>query len=241
MVQIQNPSFEILRIDTEALSLLERAGRTCYKSEDKITPDSATVFAKMILARGHESVIEHATATVKFIHNRGFTHELVRHRLASFSQESTRYCNYSKAKFGGGITVIVPYWTHFFNDVAGIPRNIEPDIEEKFRGYDVDQLLAPEWFWWRTILDIEGTYIRLTKESENQKQLSRLLPPEAARGILPNDLKTEIVVTANFREWRHIFALRASKAAHPDMQRVMKPLWAEFKQRVPILFDYLEK
>src|SRR4030043_371244 len=239
MVKIQNPSFEILRIDTEALALIECAGRTCYKSEEKIAPGSAKKFTEMILGRGHESVIEHASATVRFVHNRGFTHELVRHRIASFSQESTRFCNYATGKFGGQITVIAPYWTDFFDEFSGIPKGDgDVDIETKFRNREtVEDLLIPEGFWWRTICSIEDTYVRMTKTTEGHSPLKHLLPPEAARGILPNDLKTQIGMTANLREWRHIFRLRTSDAAHPDMIRVMKPLLEEFRKRVPVIFD----
>jgi len=85
---------------------LERAGRTCYKSEDKITEDSAPKFIRMLRKRGHHAMLEHAVATVIFAADRGLSHELVRHRLASFGQESTRYCNYSKGKFNSEITVV---------------------------------------------------------------------------------------------------------------------------------------
>ena len=108
------PSFEIMEImgiygddgiGRDALQLIEKAGRTCYKSEDKITPDSCIKFVRMIKKRGHESVLEHSAMTVKFICDRGVTHELVRHRLCAYSQESTRYCNYK-----GGVTFVIPPW-----------------------------------------------------------------------------------------------------------------------------------
>lgn len=92
----------------EILKKIEKAGRTCYKSENKITKESAIEFVKMVLKRGHESVIEHEKATVRIICDRGVTHEIVRHRIASYSQESTRFCNYTKNKFGNEITVIKP-------------------------------------------------------------------------------------------------------------------------------------
>ena len=87
---------------------LEQCGRVCYKSEDRITQDSGIKFLKGIIKSGHEAVLEHCSITVKFICDRGVSHEIVRHRLASYCQESTRYCNYSKEKFGREITVIAP-------------------------------------------------------------------------------------------------------------------------------------
>ena len=112
-MKIIEPSYEILTpISRSALGMIELAGRTCYKSEGSITPDSAGPFVKKIAnVYKHESVIEHSSLTVKFVCDRGVSHELVRHRLCAFSQESTRYCNYSKEKFGREITVIrPPFW-----------------------------------------------------------------------------------------------------------------------------------
>ena len=92
----------------EILKQIEKVGRTCYKSEDRITDESAIKFVTGLIARGHEAMIEHNSLSVRFICDRGVSHEIVRHRLASFGQESTRYCNYSKDKFGNEITVIEP-------------------------------------------------------------------------------------------------------------------------------------
>ncbi len=107
-MRIVNPSAELLSITPNAEQLIERCGRTCYKSEDLITTDSAEKFIQMIVKRGHHSVLEHATATILFVCDRGVSHELVRHRLVSYSQESTRYCNYGKGKFGHEIAVLQP-------------------------------------------------------------------------------------------------------------------------------------
>lgn len=204
-MRIIEPSYEILTPinGEEILKLLEFSGRVCYKSEDKITTDSAEKFIKMLLDHGHEAMIEHFNVTVKFIHNRGFTHELVRHRLCSFAQESTRYCNYSKDKFDNQITVINPYW---FDDASIILQD----------------------GWYISVYMAESTYNVLLKGG---------LSPQAARGVLPNDLKTEIVITANLREWRHIFKLRTSAPAHPDMRRIMIPLLKEMQKKIPIIFD----
>lgn len=153
----------------------------------------------------HESVIEHCSATVVFTSNRGFTHEIVRHRLASFTQESTRYCDYNKGKFGGEITVVEqPFY--------------------KSEGADVQALAE----WEAAMKDCEFHYRRL-------RQLG--VPAQIARGVLPQDLKADIGVTANFRQWRLVFSLRDSSKAHPDMQRLMGPLHEEFRRRIPIVFD----
>lgn len=207
MVKIVKPSYEILTPinGDEILKLIELAGRTCYKSDNLITPDSAKNFVEKIAQRGHESVIEHYNITVRFICNRGFTHELVRHRLAAYSQESTRYCNYNKDKFGSEITVIKPF-----------------EINEDTKEYDL---------WKEAMQNVEKSYMAMIENGSK---------PENARGVLPIDIKTEIVITTNLREWKHIFKLRTSKAAHPSMRELMIPLLKEFKEKIPVIFDKIE-
>lgn len=207
MVKIVKPSYEILTPinGDEILKLIELAGRTCYKSDNLITPDSAKNFVEKIAQRGHESVIEHYNITVRFICNRGFTHELVRHRLAAYSQESTRYCNYNKDKFGSEITVIKPF-----------------EINEDTKEYDL---------WKEAMQNAEKSYMAMIENGSK---------PENARGVLPIDIKTEIVITTNLREWKHIFKLRTSKAAHPSMRELMIPLLKEFKEKTPVIFDKIE-
>lgn len=181
---------------------IELAGRTAYKSEDKITSNSATDFVKMIKSRGHLSVIEHQSVTVRVICDRGVSHEIVRHRLASYTQESTRYCNYTKGKFGSEITVIEPcFWSQ--NDER----------------YQI-------WKW--TIELIEAGYNKLIELGAT---------PQEARSVLPNSLKTEIVITMNLREWRHFFIMRTSESAHPQMREIAIPLLKEIKRRIPLIFD----
>ncbi len=186
----------------EILRRIERAGRTAYKSEHKITPDSAKKFVKMILDLGHESVIEHEKVTVRVICDRGISHEIVRHRIASYTQESTRFCNYSKGRFGSEITVIKPcFW------------------DEGSKEYKI----------WRDAMEnAERAYMELIKLGAK---------PEEARSVLPNSLKTEIVITMNLREWRHFFKLRTSKRAHPQMREVATSLLQAFKERIPVIFD----
>lgn len=205
-MKIVEPSFEILHMadGEEVLRLLELAARTCYKSEDKIEQGTAAPFLRRILKTGHESVIEHVSATVRLVCDRGVTHEIVRHRLCSFSQESTRYANYSKEKFGNEITVIRPFFW-----------------EEGSDQFDE---------WKRAMEMCEKAYLNLLAAGARAQE---------ARSVLPNSLKTDIVMTANMREWRHIFKLRCSKASHPQMRQSMLPLLAEFNRRVPVLFEQL--
>lgn len=189
----------------EMLKSIEIAGRICYKSEDKITEDSASKFVKMLISRGHEAMIEHTSLSVKFICDRGVSHEIVRHRIASYAQESTRYCNYSNDKFENKITVI------------------EPCFFEK----DSKQYIT----WFQTCNEAEDFYFELLEEGAT---------PQEARSVLPNSLKTEIVVTMNLREWRHFFKLRTAKVAHPQMREVAIPLLNEFKEKLPEIFDDIE-
>lgn len=204
-MKLINASYEILtKTDNmNKLWLIELAGRTCYKSENKITNESAEKFVSMLLKRGHESVIEHESITVKFIVDRGVSHELVRHRLAFFSQESTRYCNYSKDKFNNEVTFIKPCW---FNKASTYTQA----------------------FWLDSIGSTEKSYQVLIEEGWT---------PQEARSVLPNALKTEIVVTSNLRHWREIFRQRTSQAAHPQMREVMIPLLEDFRAQIPIVFD----
>ncbi len=219
------PSFEIMAVmgkdfeehgsDT-TLDLIERAGRTCYKSEAAMTIDSAKKFVQKINKLGHESVIEHSAMTVRIICDRGVTHEIVRHRLCAFSQESTRYCNYK-----GGVTFVIPPWV----DLE--PLECKPADSWPKELHDNQK---PEWEWFKSMHNAECSYIFLT---------SRGWSPQQARSVLPNSTKTEIVITANFREWRHIFKLRCAKAAHPQMREIMIPLRDRCRGLVPVIFDDL--
>lgn len=188
------PSVEIIAITNDALQLIESAGRTCYKSEDKINDGSATAFVARIIRLGHESVLEHATATVRFICDRGVTHELIRHRIASYSQESTRYCNYH----GIGLRFIIP---------------CDFDLDDA----DMSLLSA-----------IETHYNHCISSGRS---------PQQARYFLPNGIKTELVMTANFREWRHFFELRTAPSAHPQMREVALQLLAQMQDKIPVIFD----
>lgn len=210
-MRLIKPSAEIISMTEDPLGIIEAAGRTCYKSEDKINSDSARKFAYMIIGMGHESVIEHASATVRFICDRGVTHEIVRHRLSSYSQESTRYCSYA-----GEVSFIIPPWCY----------NIEDGYWHS--GKDHINLTNGESIWLESMLISAELYNELLMEDWT---------PEQARSVLPNSLKTELVMTANMREWRHFFKLRTAKSAHPQMRELTIPLLEKFKERVPVIFD----
>lgn len=187
------------------MSKLERAGRVCYHSEDKITKVSAAPFLRGILKRGHESVIEHQAITVRFITSRGILAEITRHRLAAFSVESTRYCDYSK------------------NAVEFIcPESYYPMLKQN------------QYATRLYILSCQQTaqaYLELRKQG---------IPPEEARDVLNQALKTEIVMTANIREWRHIFKLRTTPAAHPQIRDLLLPVLKYFQEMLPILFEDIQ-
>ena len=217
-MKVIDASYKIEKLPSrEDMKLIEAAGRVCYKSEEKITDTSFVDFIESIVRRGHESVLEHAMLTVRFICDRGVSHELVRHRLASFSQESTRYCNYS-----GDVTFIMPC---FFKEGKALQE--KPYGEER-----TDTEGKAQWAYasWVTAMEAaENEYCYLTKICGRSAQ--------EARSVLPNSTKTEVVMTANLREWRHILKLRTSKASHPQMREIMCPLLAELKASTPVIFD----
>lgn len=217
-------SHEILRLSTTPLQDIELAGRTCYKSEDKITADSAPKFVKMLRDRGHHAMLEFGFMTVRFITNRGVTHELVRHRLCSFAQESTRYCNYG----GKDMKFIQPVWW----EPACIDFKTTSDCLDICCQSD-----SPTYY--ECNRNTCNGFLRALKAAAEYYNilLKEGWKPQQAREVLPNALKTEIVVQANLREWRHIFTLRCSPAAHPQMQALMLRLLEEVKERVPVLFD----
>lgn len=204
-MKIINADYEILTdITGNELKNIEYAGRTCYKSEDKITKESAKKFVENLIKRGHEAMLEHSSLSVKFICDRGVSHELVRHRLASFAQESTRYCNYSQDKFGNELTFIKPCF-----------------LKEDSHKYII----------WRKAMNIaESSYFDLLIQGAT---------PQEARSVLPNSIKTEVVMTANYREWRHFFWLRAARKtgpAHPQMEELAVPLLNELVGKIPVVF-----
>lgn len=212
MIKVQ-PGIEIISNNSydEMVKKIELIGRVCYKSEDNMTDDSAYTFIGNIIKRGHESVIEHETISIRVICDRGVTHEIVRHRIASYSQESTRYCNYSKDKFQNQISVI-DISTGFNYDL-----NDKTDLEK----YNV---------WEEAMMAAEKYYFHLLELGAT---------PQEARSVLPNSLKSEIVITMNLRSWRNFLRLRTSKAAHPQIREIADEILQKFSSEFPVFFSDL--
>jgi len=206
MAKVIPQSFEILtEIDgKKILKHIEKVARTCYKSEDKITTDdsSARQIIATLIKLGHEAMIEHFSISVKFVTDLSFYKDVTRHRIASFAIESTRYCNYTKGKFGGDLTFIKPV-----------------NIDDKSPEYKI---------WYDCMVEIEKAYFAMGKLG---------CRPDQMRMLLPHSIKADVNLTANLREWRHIFKLRAAKTAHPGIVALMRPLLAEFKKKIPVIFD----
>lgn len=198
-MKIIEASYDIVAWPQDALQRIEAAGRTCYKSEDRTTETSASAFVRRLVESHHESVLEHVSATVRFIVDRATSHQLVRHRLMSVSQESQRYCDYEKK----GLIFVRP--CQFRDGTA------EFEI------------------WRQAMSQTEQSYLDLRDSSA----------PQAARSVLPNSTKTELVVTANFRQWRHILRERTSHAADLQMRGVMLPLREEMAGRCPEVFGVI--
>ena len=196
----------------EFLKRIEQAGRVCYKSEERITDTSAFIFVEKLIKRGHDAMIEHAeNISMKFVCDRGVSHEIVRHRLFSFAQESTRYCNYSD----NHVTYIIPCW---------MSEHIKPKVYTEYEAVPYQD----ENDWLKLMWDIERLY----------KEFCMIgWQPQQARSILPNSLKTEIIVTGNLREWRHFFKLRTARDAHPQMREVANMALNILKPQIPIVFD----
>lgn len=216
-MKIIEQSHKIISLPENLLETLEAAGRTCYKSENKITKDSAPKFIEALIKRGHHAMIEFGDIIVRFITNRGVTHEIVRHRMCSFAQESTRY-----VKYDGEMEFIKPVWVNNKIDIYGGCLHHNKELTE------TESLAVGVW-----------SNSMKSAELDYKTLLNQRWRPEQAREVLPNSLKTEIVVKANIREWRHIFSLRCAKAAHPQMRALMIPLKTELQSKLPIVFDGL--
>ena len=205
-MKIVNASYEILtEITGDELDRIEEIAKTCYKSEVSRDVEGTKNFIRGLIRRGHEAMLEHSLLSVKFICDRGISHELVRHRMASFAQESTRYCNYSKDKFGGELTFI-------------LPKYLQPGTKSFS-------------LWVKAMGDAEDAYMAMLDEG---------LTAQEARGVLPNSLKTEIIMTANYREWRHFFILRAAedtRRVHPQMKELAQRLLLDVDALIPVIFE----
>lgn len=216
-MQIVNAGYEILDAlnGEEILKKIEKIARVCYKSEDNIAEGTAERMVRALIKRGHEAMLEHFSFSIKFIVDRGVSHEIVRHRVASYAQESTRYCNYGNN--GGEITVIEPCYLKL----------------------DGKELPTEHWAerygaWKEACRQAEHSYLRMLEDGAT---------PQEARAVLPTSLKTEVVMTANLREWRHFFKLRAvgtTGKPHPQMAEVAIPLLKELQELIPVVFEDLE-
>jgi thymidylate synthase (FAD) len=203
-MKVIEPTVEVMFFQAETgmspEECIEAAGRTCYQSKHKVEAGSAPGFVAMVRRRGHHAMLEFGYAMARITADRGLTHELVRHRLASYAQESTRYCNYGKGKFGSEITVIK-----------------QPGIPEEHQG-----------LWERMMARAEGDYLDLLKVG---------IKPEHARSVLPIGLKSEIVIGANLREWRHIFKMRCDHHAHPIIRGIMLKVFRQFYEKMPEVYE----
>ncbi len=210
----------------EAIQLIERAGRTAYQSQDKASAKSAGKFVAMLRRLGHESVLEHSAMTVRFRNcSRGMTHELVRHRMASFTQESTRYVD------EGELEVVLPPFAPPARDI--VMRLPLPGQKEKI------ELSLADW------IGLNETVYRKLRSGDyrlgGEGAEAIKWKPQDARQMLPIGVTAEIVMTANLREWRHVFALRTAKASHWEIRSVMGALLEMVRQRVPVIFDDFKK
>ena len=224
-MKIIEQSYQILAPDPleeiTMLGLIEDAGRLCYKSEDKITDTSYKKFVANLIKGKHHSVIEHSNITVRFITDRGVTHELVRHRLASYSQESTRYCDYSD-----DMLFICPVWCDLEKGLYTVRQSHGTLLVDGPNGHIITHSAAT----------IDFLVACCHAETSYQMLRKRDWSPQQARAVLPNSLKTEIIMTANLREWRHVLDLRCSKAAHPQIRSLMLPLLKELSEKLPEAF-----
>ena len=216
-MRIISPEIQVEKYDPiKIMKNIERACRTCYRSEGLITEDSYKKLLKNCLNRGHESILEHEKITVRMICDIGVYKDLTRHRFASFSIESTRYCAYNKDKFGNEINFIEPI---FFESIP----------EDSDTTQTREQELTMQWY--NAMEAIENTYLEMTRLGA---------VPDQCRMILPHSTAAQVTMTANIREWRHILDLRASKMAHPAIQQLLIPLLLKFKEDMPELFDNIE-
>lgn len=206
--------------EDDVLQHLERVGRTCYKSEDKINDVSAEPFIRTIIKKGHEAVLEHYDFSVLFTIDRGILQELRTHRIASFLAESTRWCNYGNK----GFTFIIP------PSVSFAPNSYtDEEVNDMLRDLN---LTNSDWLWFSSMCLAAKNYTALLLEGWN---------PQYARSVLPNSLKTEVVAKMNIRQWRYVLRLRMGRTAHPQMQQIMGKLLDLFLYKYPTLFEDIKE
>lgn len=199
---------------------IELCGRQCYQSSHKIGSDSYLKFIKNMIQSGHLSMAEHVSVTANITTNRGISHQLVRHRLGSYSQESTRYCNYSSGRFGNELTFITPVW---ISDKKTDLLKFQTTSETLITSID-----DPDLTWYNSVLEAEKFYLTL---------LDKGYTPEKAREVLPNSLATNLSVTYNLRTWRHILSQRLDQKCHPQMRYLMALIAIKFLTYIPIFFE----
>ena len=215
-MKLVRQSVKIVSYEKDALQKIEYAGRVAYKSHDKIKSQSYKRFVRLLLDNKHLSVLEHSSVSFIGVTDRGVSHELVRHRLASYTQESTRYCNYSLDKFDNQLTFVIPVW--FETYLTGIDDNYYSYTGPDYEAFKI---------WYDAMAKAEEYYLSLVK----------YLPPEKSRQVLPLSIKTEIYATMNLRELRHFLELRTKKDVHPQMRQFALDLLKQVKEIIPIVFD----
>lgn len=229
-MKLIRPKVEILDNlkELNVIDKIARVARTCYKSEDKSNEENNKKLVRSLLTKHHEAMLEFADITVKFICSRAISHEIVRHRMSSFAQESQRYCNYHKGKFNNEITFIIPTWVMIPEGNYSFWDGDWCDIENAniLKNYEKDDVDT-----WLTLL--------AETELDYNSLINKGWQPQQAREVLPNSTKTEINMKANLREWRHFLKLRCSTAAHPDMRELALTLLEQFHAEIPIIFDDL--
>ena len=210
-MKIIDPTFEMVYVPdtTSAYWQIATAMRNCYRAELNAMPATDEELIEKAMKRGHMSVIEFASASFNIICDRGVTHELVRHRLASYAQESTRYCNYAGEKFGRELTFIRPSW---------VVKDPEAATDTSLK-YEI---------WLKQMASAEAAYMELLDAGASAQE---------ARAVLPNSLAAKIAMNCNFREWIHVFRLRCDMPAHPDMRTTMWPILNFMVERFPAVFS----
>lgn len=219
-MKIIKPVIEVEDYDgIKIMKNIERACRTCYRSEGLITEDSYKKLLNNCINRGHESVLEHEKITIRMTCDIGVYKDLTRHRFGSFSIESTRYCNYGKDKFDNEIKFIEPVF-------------YTPELEKDYTdATDRLNCLKTE-YWIKCMSLIEKYYMTMQKDTN--------ATPDELRMILPHSTAAQVTMTANIREWRHILDLRTKKMTHPSIRQILIPLLLKFKKDMPELFDSIE-
>ena len=213
--EIQVENYDGIKI----MKNIEKACRTCYRSEGLITEDSYKKLLKNCINRGHESILEHEKITIRMVCDIGVYKDLTRHRFGSFSIESTRYCNYGKDKFDNEIKFIEPVF-------------YTPGVMEEYNDPIKKNDCLKTQYWERCMKFIESDYMDMTNVVGAK--------PDELRMLLPHSTAAEVTMTANIREWRHILGLRCSKAAHPAIRQLLIPLLLKFKEDMPELFDAID-